>query len=305
MNVVVPPLVACAAAIVTAVAAVAGAVIVRGSTAVPAALWAAAAAAALACETGCRAAGWLVDPAASTAARLCVVALGLCPTMSLLGAKRPQHGVWQFIVAALALVLVMPAATAALVRPGTMPDIHLLERGLMLVVAVVGWLNFVGTRRAAAASLVAVGQLILMGPLLPFARAAVPGVAVDAVAAVAIAWGALVAARPWGGPRRAPTSVAGGLASRFAGPFFALRETLGAAWTLRIAERFNAIATNRGWPARLHFRGLETGGDPADTTWHRDAARAFEALLRRFVTPAWLQRHGWPRHTPDRWPPPA
>jgi hypothetical protein len=74
--------------------------------------------------------------------------------------------------------------------------------------------------------------------------------------------------------------------------FLALRETLGAAWTLRIAERFDAVASSRGWPCRLRFTGLDCGGDPDDTAWHRDALRAFRALLRRFVTDGWLARHG-------------
>jgi hypothetical protein len=77
-------------------------------------------------------------------------------------------------------------------------------------------------------------------------------------------------------------------------PYAALRETLGAAWTLRIAERFNTVATERGWPCRLSFRGLEVGGDPDDLEWHRDAMRALRALFRRFVTAEWLARHDWP-----------
>jgi hypothetical protein len=88
---------------------------------------------------------------------------------------------------------------------------------------------------------------------------------------------------------RGPAAVA----CRIDPPFLALRDTLGAAWALRIAERFDTVATERGWPCRLHFAGLDAGGDPADDTWHRDALRAFKALMHRFVTDAWLARHGW------------
>jgi len=77
-------------------------------------------------------------------------------------------------------------------------------------------------------------------------------------------------------------------------PFRALRETLGAAWTLRIIERFDSVATARKWPCRLRFAGLETTGDLPDNFWQRDARRTLKALLRRFVTEAWLDRHGWP-----------
>jgi hypothetical protein len=76
-------------------------------------------------------------------------------------------------------------------------------------------------------------------------------------------------------------------------PFLALRETLGAAWALRIAERFDSVAATRGWPCRLGFRGAEVGGDQADASWQRDALRAFKALMHRFVDDGWLARHGW------------
>jgi hypothetical protein len=84
------------------------------------------------------------------------------------------------------------------------------------------------------------------------------------------------------------------LATRIEAPFLALRETLGAAWAIRIAERFNDLAGERGWPCRLSFGGLDTGGDPADVAWQRDAIRAFHALARRFASTDWLARHAGP-----------
>jgi hypothetical protein len=287
--------IAAAAAAVAAAASGWAAHAVRGSTAVPAAAWAVAAAVALAVEMAVRATGGLADPAAGQAARLVVAALGVCPAMALLGAKRPQHGVWQFIVATLACVVALPAVVAALVRPGTAPDLGWLWWSFLIVLVAVGWMNFVGTRRAAAATLVAAGQFGLLGGLLESALTAPPGrgAAIAAASAAAIAVGAALAvaaglARPR--PARAPGLLGPGIDA----PFLALRESLGAAWALRIAERFDAIAAARGWPCRLRFGGLECGGDPADEAWHRDALRAFRALARRFATPDWLRRHGGP-----------
>ena len=77
--------------------------------------------------------------------------------------------------------------------------------------------------------------------------------------------------------------------------FFALRETLGAAWTLRLAERFDSLATQRGWPVRLTFQGMQIHGELNDSRWQADAARAMEALMKRFVSSSWLTRHGWVR----------
>jgi hypothetical protein len=314
------PIAACAAAYLAAAVAVRAAWLVRGSTAVPAALWAVVACLALAVEMGARATGRLTDPAAAAAARLAVVSLSLCPAMSLLGAKRPQHGVWQLIVATLAVVLAMPAASAVLMRPGSLPDPHLIERCFMPLLVLVGWMNFAGTRRAAAAACVAIGQLLLLRGFLPGVAmdgGSDPALAgsLDAAAAglvlVGMLWavfsGLLVAAAK-GSRRRGGRDGTGGPAAQAAPVaaaidpvFLAMRETLGAAWTLRIAERFNTVAAGRGWPCRLGFGGLEHGRQMEETSasagddpaWQRDALRTFRSLARRFVSDAWLARHGW------------
>jgi hypothetical protein len=219
------PVATCVAALVSAIAATLGGVAARGSTAVPAAAWATAACLAFALESAARAAGALADPATAASARLGVSALAMAPAMSLLGAKRPQHGVWQLIVASLAVVLVMPAASALLVRPGSLPDIHLLERGFLLVLALVGWMNFVGTRRWAAATLVAAGQLAIIRPFLPLVATAdaLPQQLVDCVGGWLVAAGAALAAVQAFRPKPAAPP---GPAALVTPPFLALRETL-------------------------------------------------------------------------------
>jgi hypothetical protein len=289
-----PEVVTCIAALATALAAAVGGWLARGSTAVPAAAWAVAAALALAGEAGWRAAGGLADSAAHASARLVVAALAVCPAMSLLGAKRPQHGVWQLIVATLFCVLALPAASAVLVRPGSMPDPHVLERFFLPLLVAVGWMNFVATSRGLAATLVAGGQAALMLPFLPGVSTAGPDVRWDAAAAGVLAVGAVLAVvqsvlRPAGRGLRQ------GFPAVIDPPFLALRETLGAAWTLRIAERFNAVAESRDWPCRLRFGGVEMIGGKAAGDWQRDAVRCCRAILRRFVTGGWLERHGGSR----------
>jgi len=306
--------VTCAAACLSGMVAAWGVFCVRGSTAVPAAIWSVVACLALAVEMGWRASGGLCDPAAAAAARLAVVSLSLCPSLSLLGAKRPQHGVWQLIVGTLAVVLAMPAASALLMRPGSLPAVHLLERCFMPLLVLVGWMNFAGTRRAAAVTGVAAAELLLMRGFLP--GAALDGVAsdgaapaataatIDAIAAVLLLGGMLLAAVQALLSRAGRANAGNAAADRgfsvaaiIDPPFLALRETLGAAWTLRIAERFDTVAAAHGWPCRLRFGGLESVGVPPETpsglAWRRDALRAFRALVRRFVSDAWLARHGW------------
>ncbi len=258
----------------------------------PAAGWAVFAASSLAGEAAAVAMGWLTGPAERSAVRVVVVALGVCPAMSLLGAKRPQHGVWQFIVAALACVLSMPAVTAVLVRPGSMPDLHLLERCFLPLLVVVGWLNFVATQRSLAAFLVAVGQGALLWAFLPIVGVGEPLPAkVEAAFVCVLAAGAVVAAVQavwWPAARQG----AFGSAPLIDSPILALRETLGAAWTLRVIERFNAVAVKRGWPCRLRFRGLSVDSSAPRGPWKTEAVRCVRSLLRRFASTAWIERHG-------------
>ena len=266
--------------------------LVRGSTATPAAAWAVAAAAACLLEAAASGSGWLTDPATRGCVRLVVAALAVCPIMSLLGAKRPQHGIWQFIVGTLAVVLALPAASALLVRPGSMPEVHPLERGFFVVLLAVGWMNFVGTRHGPAATLATVGLVGLLRGGLPggdLGRGL--GSMLDAGAAACVAAGAVLAAgqSAWQASRAAERDNP---VLRIEGPYLALRETLGAAWTLRIAERFNAVAAERRWPCRLRFGGLVTEQADGPSGWERDATRCIRALLRRFVSDAWLARHG-------------
>ncbi len=279
---------------------------VRGSTAVPAALWSAAASAVFAITTLQQV---TEDPDIATLGihRVVVAAFSVCPVMSLLGAKRPQHGVWQFIVATLAAVLALPAASAVLIRPGSLPDLHILGRFFLPVLVIAGWMNFVGTRRAVAATLVAIGHFGLIWPLLPGIQLAdaLPQATRDLAAVSCMTSGGLLAlCQTLFAHSRRLSVLADGvqLSSENAefvrhvnACFFALRETLGAAWTLRLAERFDLMATQRGWPVQLTFHGVQLQKESQGSNWQPDAARVIEALLRRFVSSSWLTRHGWSR----------
>ena len=296
-----------AAGALVALAALLAARGARGSTAVPAALWGVAAGSALAFDAGLRAAGVVTQPPAAAAMRLMTTLLAIAPALAILGAKRPQHGVWQFIVAAFGFVLFLPATAMSLVRPGTVPDLHLLGRLLVAAVVLVGWMNHVATGLGPAATLVAVGVLVLGRGFLPGidteaafppsgAPAAERAAGLDAVAGWLAAAGAGLGLLLRRRRRRAPA------AATFEGVvdpvWLSLRDTVGAAWSLRIAERFDQLAAGRGWPCRLGFRGIEAGAAPGDGAWQRDARRALGALFRRFADDGWLERHGWCRESP-------
>jgi hypothetical protein len=290
--------------LVTAASAAAGCFAARGSTGVPAGGWALAASLFFTLEVALRLAGGLSEPALA-AIRLAVAAVAVCPTMALLGAKRPQHGVWQLIVATLAVVLALPAATATLIRPDGFPAPHPLERWFLPLLVLIGWMNFMGTRRTFAATAIAVGQLAILRPYLPglVVETAVPQPAIDLAGAASVACGSLVALAQavragsrtvsWNvvPPTDGRSGQKKGVSEEITRPFLALRETLGAAWALRMAERFDALAIQRRWPCRLSFHGLSVEAAPGSDGWERDAIRAAEAIFSRFASRNWLMRH--------------
>lgn len=302
--------VAALSALITAGTAMRAAVSTRGSTAVPATLWAIAACLSLALDTGLRASGAISQPSAAASLRMVTAALSLCPAMSLLGAKRPQHGVWQFIVAALAVILLLPSVATALVRPDSVPDAHLLGRGFVVILSLVGWMNFVATRHGPAATLITLGQLLVVRGFLPLvdseqafpptaSTAALLTASLDCLGGCLAAGGGLLAVIS--STRRRPSlAPAGTFAAAVEPAFLGFRETLGAAWTLRVAERFDAIAASRGWPCRLQFDGIHPADTPMDGPWQRDAQRALGALLQRFVSIKWLCCHAWPTQAGGR-----
>lgn len=292
---------AAAGALVT-LAALAAAWRARGSTAVPAALWGAVAGLALALDAGLRAAGLVTQPTAAASVRLVTTLLAIAPALSLLGAKRPQHGVWQFIVAAFGLVLFLPTVAMPLVRHGGVPDLHQLGRLLVAVVVLVGWLNHAATGLGPAATLVAVGVLVLSRGFLPgvdtqaaFPSTAAPQAAFAARMDAAAGW--LIAAGGGVGllrrRHRRPVPAEATFAATVDPVWLSLRDTVGVAWSLRIAERFDQLAADRGFPCRLGFGGIRLVAAPDEGPWQRDARGALGALFRRFADDRWLGRHGW------------
>lgn len=294
--------ISCLAALLTAGTVLRGVWAARGSTAFPATLWALSACLWLALDTGLRATGVVSQPASAASLRLVTAALSMCPAMSLLGAKRPQHGVWQLIVASLALILLLPVLATSLARPGGVPDVHVLGRGFLVILSLVGWMNFAATSRGAAATLVTTGQLIVLRGFLPLvdsepafpptsSPAAALAAATDSIGCLSVAAGGLFTLLPIRGLKHPPPPES--FAASVAPVFLGFRETLGAAWTLRVIERFDAMAESRNWPCRLRFDGIDPVEAPLDGPWQRDAKRALAALLRRFVSVEWLDRHEW------------
>ena len=105
-------------------------------------------------------------------ARFAAACLTFCPTVAILGAKRPQDSAWQLIVLALLVVLALPAVESWL--RGTVIEVHVVRGSFLAILILVGLFNHLPTRFAAAAAAYAAAQTAILWrhlPLLPSVNA--------------------------------------------------------------------------------------------------------------------------------------
>jgi hypothetical protein len=233
--------------------------------------------------------GPAIAPAASIAAllaplRLAVLALGLCPVVALLGAKRPQQRAWNFVVLSLWGVVALPAAEAFYLHPGRTIDVGAVRSWFLWILILLPPINFLPTRFALASLVLFAGQLVAASPHLALIRRPLTpqpelvGLALIA-AALAIAW--LLS-------RRATVAV-----NAYDGLWLDFRDTFGLFWALRVQERVNSAARQSGWGIALTwtgFRSADTGKPLTEISASIEPAlrTTFKGLLRRFVSTAWI-----------------
>ena len=225
-----------------------------------------------------------------TSLRYVAAAATLLPVMSVLGAKRPQHRAWQWIVASLWAVLLVPVVQSGLFSRGGPLEIHVAWRVFLAVLILMGLVNFCFTRFALPAVLVAAGQTALLWPQLPAVRATHgwPPVGWSLLAAAVVMWSLRVSDSPRcpDGSRCPP-----GLQRLW----LIFRDHYGLMWALRVVERFNAAATMYDWPLRLSWEGFTSVRHdgplpplPPDVQQRVDTA--FRSLLRRFLSSETIDR---------------
>jgi hypothetical protein len=191
-----------------------------------------------------------------------------------LGARRPGVGAWNFVVAALVAVDLLPLAQGLLTRAP-------LERSLLLLsvagTIAVGVLNYLPTRLAPAGLLLAVACGIqfagLLGQPVPEGPIAIPRTA-EWLALAFVPWLAHVclAGRP-----PAP--------SAFDELWLDYRDRFGFFWSQRLREQFNRSAAHAGWQVILRWNGLRlVRGTPLPEPDVQEAMLAtLRALMKRFV----------------------
>lgn len=256
-----------------------------GTTLWAAGIWALVAAMALAGLALMRAVEPVWPASARSALSFIAATSTFCPIMAVLGAKRPQHYGWQWVVASLWLVVSLPALQTLLLPAG--PRLELFVAWKLFVVGLIGLglLNYLPTSNWGAALSVAVGQWLLLDEFLGLWQ-----------------WIAAEATMLWASCAFLLAALfgSGKLNYRFVEPsspsdpieayqqiWRDFRNAYGSFWSLRVMGRVNESAERGNWPVLLTWSGfvwkVPEREKKLSTREMADIDQALANLLRRFV----------------------
>jgi hypothetical protein len=245
---------------------------------------------------------------------LLAVCSTFCPLMSLLGAKRPQHRAWQWIVLSFWIVAAFPALEGLVFQPGEPLVVPILWRWFYAVLLLLSAVNYLPTRFAPASLLATAGQTLLVWPYLPMVSAA----AGHAMLGITLLCAAVCLARVAAYFRFRKQQGWRGDAALLTGwtrVWIDFRDAYGLMWGARVMERIESLLQSPNAAAWLqwdgfHFPSLErnqTGsedsapsGNAAAITANQQEASSRNAiaavepgirnLLRRFVSNDWIDQ---------------
>ncbi|MGI9427059.1 MAG: hypothetical protein ACR2NM_00260 [Bythopirellula sp.] len=216
-----------------------------------------------------------------SALRFALACTTFCPMMAVLGAKRPQSRGWQWIVASLWLVLVWPAAQAALLPAGVTLELFVAWKMFLWGLIAIGLVNYLPTSNWRAAILLALGQILLLRDFLGLPATDSPAVS-DLVAILSLLSAAGIVLQ-----RSAANTTRDASLSTLASPtsrWLRIRDLFGAFWALRILGRVNQAAELRDWPMRLSWHGFvpSDNAGPSDDQL-AELEQTMDSMLRRFL----------------------
>jgi hypothetical protein len=225
------------------------------------------------------------DPSGA-ALRFIAATSTFCPLMALLGAKRPQDRGWQFIVFSLWFVLALPGLEWLLF--GGVQELHAARSAFLMILILIGAINGIGGRLMPSSLLFAAGQGALVAPFLGLehASSAPDWLAPAGMTALVASWALATVARRISSPAAQPLDRV----------WLDFRDAYGLVWSLRVLDRVNATGTLCMWPIRLGWRGfyrvdspLLEPADELDESTLSAVADTLRTLLRRFVSPEWIE----------------
>ncbi len=241
----------------------------------------------------------------STSLRYCAAITTLCPIVSLLGAKRPQHRAWQWIVLSLWVILAMPAARTLFFSHATFHT-GILWSWFLLILVGMTVVNYLPTCYWPVGLLVGAAQCCLLANELPGVRSLsawltshlsekpIRGYPGGAITASVLLFAAAILAQ-WIARERnrlKPTCL---------NPIDRLWRDFcshyGFFWSLRVADRFNGIAKSQNYAIRIRWNGFapfanEPNGQSGETppTIEEPMEQTFVRLLTRFVSTGWINK---------------
>ncbi len=214
-----------------------------------------------------------------------VAILGLCPPISVLGAKRPGSRAWTaFVILPLILVFAWPAGVEWI--HGVPSQRLQLETPMLLgysLVLLMGYGNYLGTRNSLPSLLAA---LSLGWLVWQFAESPPPAQTRQPIGPTLLFVSAVLIGKFASARRREAGSGWDQIWRDF-------QELYGIVWAKRIMDRVNLAAGQEQWSARLEISGLVWNPDPtAEQTEYtmKRLDHTFRWLLRRFVDPEWIER---------------
>jgi hypothetical protein len=214
------------------------------------------------------------SPADSDVLRYLGLCLTACAMVAVLGARQPGAAAWNFVVAGLLVVLLLPLAEYAVA--GGQLQLEWFRAALLASVLAVGVVNYLPTGLAPAALVLALGSTLELLHLSHLETSRHDSGVFDYLGCLVLAW------TPWiglAGFWRNPTA-----ASPFDQIWFTFRNRFGLVWGQRLRDQFNRSAAHSGWPVQLTWRGLRPNDEAAT---HDDGTKAamlatLEALIKRF-----------------------
>jgi len=256
----------------------------RGTTLVAPAAWSLGAVGILAVvELSAATAGWPATSPWLVNVRFAASMLTFCPLVSLLGARRPQHGPWQLVVLSLLVVLCLPAAEAHWVRGGAAVSLGLWRAWFLLLLILMAAVLWLPTRNWPSGLCYSGGLGCLVSRQLDwFALPAHFPAAAIALAAFCAGLAIAAVRRTVGANSHLPPETI--LWRRF-------RDAYGALWALQVQQRIVDQAARRKWPVEVDWSGfefpsqVETDALPQE---RREIRLLLVSTLKRFLAPQWL-----------------
>jgi hypothetical protein len=206
------------------------------------------------------------------AVRYVALSLSCAAAVAVLGARRPGLYAWNFVVAALLLVTLLPVAETLIHRHFRLDMVRAFFVSGLIAVAI---LNYLPTRLGWSAIFFGLGAFLEVGSLLE--------IKAGASGPMALSGAFLLALSPWVGLITLSSLPAP--AAAFDQTWFDFRDRFGMMWGQRLREQFNRAVMNAGWPVILYWNGLRVmaGEHLPSREEQEEILKTLKALMKRFM----------------------